>query len=46
LHGNGGNKVEALSLISMIGKYNIAVISFDFIGCGNSDLGYLTYGYK
>jgi hypothetical protein len=46
LHGNGGNKVEALSLTSMIAKYNIAVISFDFIGCGNSDIGYLTYGHK
>lgn len=45
-HGNGGTKTEILGCISTLSKQKIAIISFDFIGCGNSDDGYLTYGMK
>lgn len=44
MHGNGGSKLECLGFIPFICKNNIAVISFDFVGCGNSDHGFLTYG--
>ena len=44
LHGNGGSKVEILSLLPLLVEDDVAVIGFDFIGCGNSDNGYLTYG--
>jgi len=43
-HGNGGTKVEIMGIIPLIVEFGIAVISFDFVGCGNSDEGYLTYG--
>lgn len=43
-HGNGGSKVEIMGIIPLLASHNIAVISFDFVGCGNSDPGYLTYG--
>lgn len=29
-----------------VAKYGLAVAAFDFIGCGNSADGYLTYGVK
>ena len=35
-----------MGIIPLIVEYEIAIISFDFVGCGNSDDGYLTYGYK
>ena len=34
-----------MGILPFIVQHNIAIISFDFIGCGNSDPGYLTYGY-
>lgn len=43
-HGNGGSKLESLGFVPLICEHGIAVISFDFVGCGNSDNGYLTYG--
>ena len=46
LHGNGGCKLEALGFLSTVVTHNIAVIAFDFVGCGNSAQGYLTYGRK
>lgn len=36
LHGNGGSKIEALSLVGLIPKYRINVVAFDFLGCGSS----------
>ncbi len=45
-HGNGGTKVQILGILPLIAEQNIAVISFDCIGCGNSDDGYLTYGVQ
>jgi pimeloyl-ACP methyl ester carboxylesterase len=44
LHGNGGSKIEILGVLPLIGEHGVAVISFDFVGCGNSDPGFLTYG--
>lgn len=44
LHGNGGSKIEILGVLPLIGEHGVAVISFDFVGCGNSDPGMLTYG--
>ena len=46
MHGNGGSKLECLGFVPLICKNNIAVVSFDFVGCGNSDGGFLTYGVK
>lgn len=43
-HGNGGSKIQAMAFHSLICKHKLAVLSFDFVGCGNSDPGYLTYG--
>jgi pimeloyl-ACP methyl ester carboxylesterase len=31
-------------VLPLIAEHAVAVISFDFIGCGNSDAGFLTYG--
>ena len=45
-HGNGGSKIEVLAFGPLVLKEQIAIISFDFLGCGNSDPGYLTYGIK
>lgn len=36
--------MESLSFLPFICPHRLAVISFDFVGCGNSDQGYLTYG--
>lgn len=44
LHGNGGSKTDATELIKCVAKCNISVAAFDFVGCGNSEDGYLTYG--
>lgn len=44
LHGNGGSKLECLGFAPIICLNRIAVVGFDFVGCGNSDPGYLTYG--
>jgi hypothetical protein len=44
LHGNGGTKIEILGVLPYIVEHGLALISFDFVGCGNSDSGYLTYG--
>jgi alpha/beta superfamily hydrolase len=44
LHGNGGSKLECLGFVPFLCKNNAAIIGFDFVGCGNSDHGYLTYG--
>jgi hypothetical protein len=43
-HGNGGSKIEIMGVLPLIAEHNVAIISFDFVGCGNSDAGYLTYG--
>lgn len=43
-HGNGGSKIEVMGVMPLISEHSLAVISFDFVGCGNSDDGYLTYG--
>jgi pimeloyl-ACP methyl ester carboxylesterase len=43
-HGNGGSKLEALGFAPLVLEQQISVIAFDFVGCGNSDKGYLTYG--
>ena len=44
LHGNGGSKIEVLNILPMLAAHSTALISLDFVGCGNSDQGYLTYG--
>jgi pimeloyl-ACP methyl ester carboxylesterase len=44
LHGSGGSKLDAMSLIQCIPKYNVAIAAFDFAGCGNSEKQYITYG--
>lgn len=36
LHGNGGCKTDAIDLLKTVGKYELAIASFDFAGCGNS----------
>jgi len=46
LHGNGGSKIEAKNLLCLVAEKDMALIAFDYIGCGNSDKGYLTYGQK
>ncbi len=33
-------------MLPIIAENNVALISFDFVGCGNSDPGYLTYGIQ
>lgn len=33
-----------MNVIPLLGEMDMGVIAFDFIGCGNSDGGYLTYG--
>lgn len=43
-HGNGGSKIEIMGVMPLIAEHSLAVVSFDFVGCGNSDDGYLTYG--
>jgi pimeloyl-ACP methyl ester carboxylesterase len=43
-HGNGGTKVEIMGIMPLLVEFGVAVISFDFVGCGNSDEGFLTYG--
>ncbi len=35
-----------MGLTPLMVEYEVALVAFDFIGCGNSDEGYLTYGYK
>lgn len=44
LHGNGGSKLEALPLVDLIPEFNINLVAFDMLGCGNSDPEVLTYG--
>ena len=44
LHGNGGSKIEVLNILPLLSQHGTALISLDFIGCGNSSDGYLTYG--
>ena len=44
LHGNGGTKLESLGFVPLICEKQVNVISFDFVGCGNSERGCLTYG--
>lgn len=44
LHGNGGSKIEALSMVPLIPKFKINIVAFDFLGCGCSDSETLTYG--
>lgn len=44
LHGNGGSKLECLGFTPLICKNDLCIIGFDFVGCGNSDSGFLTYG--
>ena len=46
LHGNGGSKTEALDLVKCVTKFGFGVAAFDFVGCGNSGDGYLTYGIQ
>lgn len=31
-------------MLPFVVEHGVALISFDFVGCGNSDPGYLTYG--
>jgi pimeloyl-ACP methyl ester carboxylesterase len=45
-HGNGGTKIEIMGAIPQLVAQQIALIAFDFVGCGNSDQGFLTYGHN
>lgn len=44
LHGNGGNKLEVLSLLKH--SFDVNFCAFDFSGCGQSDGEFVTYGEK
>ena len=33
-----------MPLIELIPKFKVAIAAFDFLGCGNSDPDFLTYG--
>jgi pimeloyl-ACP methyl ester carboxylesterase len=46
LHGNGGSKMECINFCNLVCECDVNVICFDFIGCGNSEKGMLTYGVK
>jgi esterase/lipase len=45
LHTYSGNKTEGTFLFDYLPK-NTDLVLFDFIGSGNSDEGYITYGLK
>jgi len=36
LHGNSSSRLEALGILEFLIPYDIAVIAFDFSGCGLS----------
>jgi alpha-beta hydrolase superfamily lysophospholipase len=45
LHGNCGNRREALCAVEKLVEKNIAVFCFDFAGTGNSDGEYISLGW-
>jgi pimeloyl-ACP methyl ester carboxylesterase len=44
LHGNGGGKLEVLSLVRQ--GFDLNFCAFDFSGCGSSEGEFVTYGEK
>jgi len=45
LHCNTGNRVEANNIIDVLLPKDIAVLSFDFAGCGNSEGEFISLGW-
>lgn len=45
LHGNSSSRVEALSCVQVLLKFNISVFCLDFSGSGKSDGEYVSLGY-
>jgi pimeloyl-ACP methyl ester carboxylesterase len=45
LHGNSSSRLEALSCLPVLLKYNITLFCFDFSGSGHSDGEYVSLGY-
>ncbi len=46
MHGNAGCRIEASPLLSYLIPRNIALVSFDFSGCGLSQGNKVTLGLK
>lgn len=45
LHGNSSSRLEALSCLPVLLKYNITLFCLDFSGSGHSDGEYVSLGY-
>jgi len=45
LHGNSSSRLEALSCLPVLLKYNITLFCFDFAGSGQSDGEYVSLGF-
>ena len=45
LHGNSSSRLEALSCLPLLLKYNITLFAFDMSGSGQSDGEYVSLGY-
>uniref|UniRef100_A0A6B2L4N3 Serine aminopeptidase S33 domain-containing protein n=1 Tax=Arcella intermedia TaxID=1963864 RepID=A0A6B2L4N3_9EUKA len=45
LHGNSGNRLDALSCFNMIALYKLSLCCFDFSGCGRSEGKYISLGW-
>ena len=45
LHGNSSSRLEALSCLPLLLKYNITLFSLDLAGSGHSDGEYVSLGY-
>jgi pimeloyl-ACP methyl ester carboxylesterase len=45
LHGNSSSRLEALSCLPVLLKYNITVFCFDFSGSGHSDGEFVSLGF-
>ena len=46
LHGNAGNKLEGADYYDEICLLGFNLLSYDAIGCGNSEGKYITLGFK
>ncbi|KAJ5077498.1 alpha/beta-hydrolase [Anaeramoeba ignava] len=44
-HGNAANQCSAIEYAAYLLPQNIAVLGFDFAGCGNSDGDYISLGF-
>ena len=45
LHGNAGSRFEGIQLLEQLFPHGIALVVFDFSGCGISEGEYISLGY-